>query len=545
MFEDNDPSTQAGLPSGEWETLAALTGFKPDPPPGKRPSPTLIQTAEPPEDHASAEPVDEIPSGEAEDSIPQKATPKTDLLDPEDLLESEEDKATTKPTLWTNPWAKGGFVASIIGVGVAGLGLFLWSVQNIKPSAKLPEPSQQTQTADKTQVDPEQEQIGNLKTVNALGSQAQALNRQTQMQNGLQPKPQPHPSPTAAPRATPPAVAPDQSTPLPSYSSVSPAPARVASISPPPIRPAVASAPVQTVDPQTAWQQALTTGSYGQMPDNPSTAYPDQDTEPLRTPPAVPANATLVASRPQPNREAAVSTLEDSHYQADVNAILSGNASDFRTVLPGAMATATLQTPIFWAQDLKAEQQPQRFSIRLNDAIPSANGAIAFPAGTQLIAQVSSISESGMVQLAVTHAVIETPQGGQVIDLPPETVLITGDEGKPILAELQNSGRGQVARMDVQTALFGALGQVGQLLNRPRNESTTTSPYLSSTSISNGDTNIVGGILQGAFGSLTQQVQQRHQQEMQDILNRPNLWIVPAGQRLQVFVNNSFGVAQP
>lgn len=543
MFEDNDPSTHAGLPSGEWETLAALTGFKPEPPPGKRSSTTTLpQTAEPPEDNASAEPVNEISSDEAEDPVPQKALPKTDLLDPEDLLESEEDKATTKPTLWTNPWAKGGFVASIIGVGVAGLGLFLWSVQNIKPVAKLPEPSQQLQTADKTQVDPEQEQIGNLKTVNALGSQAQALNRQTEMQNGLQP--QPHPSPTAAPRPTPPPVTPVRSNPPPSYSSVPPTSARVTPISPPPIRPAVASAPVQTVDPQTAWQQALATGSYGQMPDNPSAAYPDQNTEPLRNPPSVPANTTLVANREQPNREGVVSTLEDSRYQADVNAILSGNASEFRTVLPGAMATATLQTPIFWAQDLRTEQQPQRFSIRLNDGIPSANGTIALPSGTQLIAQVRSISESGMVQLAVTHAVIETPQGGQVIDLPPEAVLITGNEGKPILAELQNSGRGQVARMNVQTALFGALGQVGQLLNRPRNESTTTSPYLSSTSITNGNTNIVGGILQGAFGSLTQQVQQRHQQEMQDILNRPNLWIVPAGQRLQVFVNNSFGVAQ-
>jgi hypothetical protein len=281
------------------------------------------------------------------------------------------------------------------------------------------------------------------------------------------------------------------------------------------------------------------------MPDNSSTAYPDQDTEPAQPPVRHSTELTPVISRPETTGVEFASNLEDSRYQADVNAILSGNASDFRTVSPGAIATATLQTPIFWAQDLKAEQQPQRFSIRLNAAIPSANGAVALPAGTQLIAQVSSISESGMVQLAVTHAVIETPQGRQVINLPPEAVLITGNEGKPILAELQNSGRDRVARMDVQTALFGALGQVGQLLNRPRHESTTTSPYLSSTSISNGDTNIAGGILQGAFGSLTQQVQQRHQQEMQDILNRPDLWIVPAGQRLQVFVNNSFGIAQP
>jgi hypothetical protein len=128
--------------------------------------------------------------------------------------------------------------------------------------------------------------------------------------------------------------------------------------------------------------------------------------------------------------------------------------------------------------------------------------------------------------------------------LPSEAIRITGDRGKPVLAKLKNLGRRRVARMEMETAVFGALGQVGQLLDRPRNESTTTSPYLSSTSTSNGDANIVGGVLQGAFGTLTPQVQQRHQQEMQNVLNRPKLWIVPAGQRLQVFVNNSFGVAQ-
>ena len=544
MLEEKESSPAAGLPPGEWETLAALTGFKPDPLPGKRSSKTLTQGAEPLEAIApDADPADPILLDEVEKQIPQQAIPNTDLLDPEDLLESEEDKAVTKPTLWTNPWAKGGFVASIVGVGAAGLGLFLWSVENIKPADKQPEPSQPAQTADKTKVDPAQEQIGNLKTVNALGSQAQALNRQAQMQNGFQPKPQAHPSPAPPTRHPLPEVSPTRTTATANYSSAPYIQAQEPIVLPP-VRASVASAPAQTIDPQTVWQQALTTGSYGQMPDESPTTFPDPNTEPLRTPVHPDADVTLVASRPQTTDELSSRTLEDSRYQADVGAILSGKASNFRTVLPGAMATATLQTPIFWAQDLEAEQQLQRFSIRLNDAVPAANGTIALPVGTQLIAQVSSISQSGMVQLAVTHAVVPTPQGGQVVNLPSEAILITGDRGKPILAKLKNSGRRRVARMEVETAVFGALGQVGQLLDRPRNESTTTSPFLSSTSTRNGNTNIVGGVLQGAFGTLTPQVQQRHQQEMQDILNRPKLWIVPAGQPLQVFVNTSFGVAQ-
>lgn len=545
MFEDNDLATHAGLPPGEWETLAALTGFKPETPPGKRLSQNLTERSEPSNANApAADPVDGFLEDEAEEQVSEKRAAPTDLLDPEDLLESEEDKAVTKSMLWTNPWAKGAFVASLIGCGVAGVGVFLWSVQNIKPIAEQPKPVIQPQPAEQNQVDLEQEQIGNLKTVNALGSQAQALNRQAQMQNELKPKPQARSARTTLTRQT---VSPAPSTrtsPAPNYSPVPYSPARFAPSSPPLARAFSASTPAQRVNPQTAWQQALMTGRYGQMPENSSPNFSDDYTEPLQAPVQRPTNATLVASRLPATDDLSTNLLEDSHYQADIDAILSGNASDFRTILPGATATATLQTPIFWAQDLKAEQQPQRFSIRLNEPVLAANGKPALPTGTQLIAQVSAISESGLIQLAVTHAVISLPQGGQVVNLPSGALLITGEQGKPILAELQNSGRGQVSGLDMQTALFGALGQVGELLNRPQNESTTTSPYLSSTAINNGDTNIVGGILQGAFGSLTQQVQQRHQKEVQDILKRPSLWIVPAGQPLQIFVNNSFGVAQ-
>jgi hypothetical protein len=555
MFEDNDPLSHVELPAGEWEMLAALTGFKPDPPPGRHPSTPLTQPPERIDAIApnSEEPVDELFSDEVEEQVPQPATLKTDLLDPEDLLESEEEQAATKPTLWTNPWAKGGFVASIIGVGVAGLGLFLWSVQNIKPVVKQPEPTQLPPTADKTSVDPAQEQIGNLKTINALGSQAQTLNHQAQIRNGPTPKAQAYPSPSTSRTQTPTPVSPTRTITTANYSSVPYTPVRMPpSIAPTssPVRafatsPVVSSvdSPAPAVDPQTAWQQALVAGSYGQMPSASSRDVSDETAASVEFPKRHPQAVVSVVSQPGTPAVEFASAWDDSRYQADVTAILSGHPSDFDPVLPGAMASATLQTPIFWAEDLAAEEQPQRFSIRLNDAVATGNGTIALPRDTQLIAQVNSISQSGLVQLTATHAVLPTPHGGEVVSLPPDAILITREQGKPILAEREKSGHRELARLDRNRALYGALGQVGQLLNRPHSESTTTSPYLSSTSIHNGDANIVGGILQGAFGSLAQQVQQRHQQEMQEIVNRPALWVVPAGQALQVFIHHSFEVA--
>jgi hypothetical protein len=587
MSENHDPLSQAGLPAGEWETLAALTGFKPEPPPGQHSSQPLTQPPQLADAIAidSEESVNEIALDEMEEPVPQKATPKTDLLDPEDWLESEEEQAATKPTLWTNPWAKSGFVASIIGVGVAGVGLFLWSVQNIKPVVKQPEPPRVPQTADKTPVDPAQEQIGNLKTLNALGSQAQTLNQQAQMRNGPTPKGQARPSPSTSRTQTSPPVSPTRTVATANYSSVPYTPVRmppaiaptsspVRSFAESPVTPTV-DPPAPSVDPQTAWQQALDTGSYGQMPSASSpdlsdeTAAPVESLEPHRpvaisggnqmpseSPPALPAETATLArspirhspawvSRVSPPETTAVefaSDWEDSRYQADASAILSGQPSDFDPVLAGTMASATLQTPIFWAEDLAAEALPQRFSIRLNDAVATGDGTIALPRDTQLIAQVHAISHSGLVQLAVTHAVIPTPDGEEVVSLPSDAILITREQGKPLLAEREKSGRRELARLDRKRALYGALGQVGQLLNRP--ESTTTSPYLASTSIRNGDANLVGGVLEGAFDSLAEQAQQRHQQEMQEIVNRPSLWVVPAGQPLQVFIHQSFEIAR-
>jgi Bacterial conjugation TrbI-like protein len=191
---------------------------------------------------------------------------------------------------------------------------------------------------------------------------------------------------------------------------------------------------------------------------------------------------------------------------------------------------------------LKDDEQPQRFGVQLAEPLLAADGSVAFPAGTQLIAKMNAIAESGMVQLAIVAVIAPTAQGNKLINVPAGAILIAGKDGKPLMAKNYKPNRHRIARMDAQIALMGALGQVGTLLNRPQNESTTTSPYLSSTSITNGRSDILGGLLQGGFNTLLGQAQQRQQQEIQTLLQRPHIWFVPAGQAVQVFVNSSFQV---
>lgn len=142
-----------------------------------------------------------------------------------------------------------------------------------------------------------------------------------------------------------------------------------------------------------------------------------------------------------------------------------------------------------------------------------------------------------MMQIEAQQAIVQTAGGTQTVNLPPGSVLITGQGGNPLIAESRKPGARNSLGDDIEVAAMGALGQVGSLLNRPANESTMTSPYLSSTNVTNGSTSIVGGILEGGFNALMESTQARQQQRQQEMQQRPNLWFVPAGQTVQVFVN--------
>lgn len=482
----------------EWDELAelaAMTGYKPE-------SNRAARTA------TKSEPT-------------QQDGEESPLLDDEDLDEERETK--TKTPLWSNPMAKSGVVSLLMAFAIGSVGLFVWSLNgnwnknlnNPKPLANAPEAT--------SKVDLEQAEIGRLKTVTALGSQAQVLKQAPRMgtrqmipvKSGANPK-----------------TTPIRSTPVRQFTSVPPAPVYSApfrTFSPPaPVSVqsnnigAIAASSTPQINPQEAWNKALALGSFG-MESGTTSVWNETPEPPLERP------TTQLAT--------------DTRYEADAAALLSGEPRRVVAIVPGTTATATLVTPIVWAQDLKPEQQPQRFGLQLTQPIYAADGLVALPAGTQMVAKVDAVSESGMVQLSVVAAVAPTTKGNQVIELTPGTIQIVGEAGKPLIAERQNPERGRLAGKDITVALLGALGQVGGLLNRPGNQTTTTSPYLSTTSISNGQTNVLGGLLEGGFGKLADRVAQRQQQEIDQILKRPNLWYVPANRELTIFVSEPMEVA--
>ncbi len=403
------PESSQGNPSppDELEQLAAMTGYSPEAPPGK----TKLQTA------TMTKPLVSLPEAGDNDDTP--------LLDAEDLAETEQLDAKTKTPLWSNPLVKAGFVTALMGVAIGTVGIFLWSVNGNWHSqlAQQPKPQSPVVTPSPT-TDPQQAEVGRLKTVAALGSQAQTLRQNAKNSTAL-----PRNTPTKAIKPT------TSETPArPSPSVVYSPPQSYASpVTPPPQSSIVTrTQPVAaSVNPQEAWRIAQALGSFGQ------TSEPSQ-------------SGKNAASTVSPSDDP-----QQSRYDADAAALVSGAVTRVVRIVPGAIATATLKAPIIWAQDLKSSQQPQRFGLELTQPLHVADGTVGLPVGTQMIAKVDTISGSGLVELSVEAIVVPTNQGNRVVNVPTGAIFVAGQDGNPLMAGNYSNTHKQLLGKDVGIALMG------------------------------------------------------------------------------------------
>jgi hypothetical protein len=433
------------------------------------------------------------------------------LLDAEDI-EDDHHAGTTKTQIWSNPFAKLGVVGIVFAIAIAGIAFFIASANHLKSSEVASTP---TPVADASPSATPTDQVGDLKTQTALETQANALqNAKAQpVSNSSSNAPTTLPSPAA------------QSSRTPQYSS------------PPPEAPApssfhssgAGSAQAQHVDPMQAWQTAQQLGSYGQIT-YASIQAPSSD------------NGSTSSASPV---SAADTDYQQQQYQSDEDAIINGTSRQFSRISTGTIATGSLETPLIWAQDLDASQQAQKLAMTLSQPLAGADGSVALPSGSVLILAINGVDESGLVSLSAVGAIVQKDNTQKLISLPPGALTVEGTNGRPLLAQQYNGVGRQIAHMDRSLALMGGLAGLGQFVTSPT--SSTLSQSLTSTisSSTNRKVNagtIIGSILNGAFGSLQQQVSQRDTQQIQSLQSRPNVWYVPEGQPLQVFVNSSFEV---
>lgn len=507
------------------------------------------------------------------------------VLGDDELFDDPHSSATPK-TVAKSPFAKLGLVAGGLGAVFLLAGLLLNGIMSPKGELKAksptptPSPTVEAQKPENTE--------GQLKTELALSSQSDELkqldeakkNQKKQEVSPTDPKRQktangkatsPTPATTAAttPGSSPPPRA--YSSPPPRVSSPPVRPAPVASSQPPKSAPAstpfsqvaastptapkpaiapassgstaVASTPATPqVDPMTQWQTLASLGSYSTNPDS-------QQNSQVTTTASSDDRASTGRDIMQQRQQRQVTATEVSQSQTSPQSAPTTvspevaeqrllNGTPYRVAASGSMTTGILSTPAIVPADSSAT--PSRVVVTLKDALTDTSGQIVMPSGTSLVFEVRGIDSNGVMNAV---AVSQLDNTGMERPIPADALVLAGERGSPLIAKGYFDDGGTIASMDLSTAVLGALGKFGEILNRPKQQTSSSvsgGTVSQTTTSTTGDPNILGALLEGGASPVLEQIMKRNERAIQDMQQRKNLWFLEAGTSVQIVVTHSF-----
>jgi hypothetical protein len=274
-------------------------------------------------------------------------------------------------------------------------------------------------------------------------------------------------------------------------------------------------------------------GSYGQLPTN----------EPISSTPANLVHDTI------PTRSSESSLASETEIDPEEAAILQEQPQE--TVLASAKAEGILATPIIIDEKTKsigkAGREPpsataEHITIQITEPLKAPNNAVILPKGTQLVAALDSLSDSGLIKLNVESAIVNL-NGQQVeVRIPPEAIQITGREGQPLIAK-QYGGRGKSsAGIDASRVLLGALNRASEQLTRSQSSTIINNNSSIISNVQNSKPNVLAGIVQGGSEALLSSIEQRNQRAIQEIAQQSNIRFLPAGSSVDIYVNQAISL---
>jgi hypothetical protein len=207
-----------------------------------------------------------------------------------------------------------------------------------------------------------------------------------------------------------------------------------------------------------------------------------------------------------------------------------------RALLVGTSAKGSAVTPVLWGGGANSSA---RFLLKLDEPMLDGNNREAFPAGTQFVVTAKPAHANiGLAELEVISVIIK----GMEFAPPAGSIAIRDEQGGLLMGEDYFKRDEQIANRDMMSVFTGALSGVGRILNQP--VSTVASSFNGTTAnttniIANREPNILGAVLEGGFKDLSAVWSQRNQQAIQELASKPNVYQIPSGRTVRVFVNQS------
>jgi hypothetical protein len=430
----------------------------------------------------------------------------------------------------SSPFSK---VALVGGAGFLGfllVGLFMNSIMSPSSAKQLTATSDEKLALTPT-IDPKDAEIAKFKTDLALGSQLSGGKLKTL-------------SPTNLPKSVSKIDPKDKSETIPAKPADLLPIAPVRNLAVPPVQAIpmqqVMSQPVpvalpprnfsasqpEAKDPAEEWQRLASIGSYGNL------------AAPTEMPRAIASPIAASTSTIPPIEKPPVNSLTNYLAQAEKSLLRTTSTN---TLLVGTTAKAALKTSVVFSTDGSriigsAPGITPKFIVTLQEPITTSDGKPVIPADAILIVTARPLdAKSGLAELDVVGIAI----AGRELMPPANAITLRGAEGAPLVADRYFDRGSEISGMDAATFITSALAEVGKLTNSPTTTSSISSIGGSATVSVAPPPNYLGAAISGGFGILSETLNRRSQQAIEEIKTRPNVFFIPAGKELQVFVNQT------
>lgn len=479
----------------------------------------------------------------------------------------------TQQPLSANPFAKAG----LVGAGTLAVVMFAGGFLSQIMSNDKPQLTQNAirsippQPKTKPQLQQLQEEVEGLKTKLALSEQLEAVKVAQQKLRMVKPTPSTSriaakPNPQPKPRAIPRDISISRISPQPQPPQIrivevpkivkvdrvinvaqpKPQPKKVAKpaptipvlpqIVPPPELPApipqqplVEIAPPPQPNPMQEWARLAKLGSYGQV------SFGENRTVSNRTSPQRAEVARKVEEKEtatKPERETPTRTARQSTRRNP------------KTIPVGSSAKAVLATPVYGETTRSGRERRREdnednnvYVVRLKQSLKAADGSTALPIGSQIYAKIGSISENGLTQLEIVK--ITMRENGEIAEktVPQDALMIRGKKGKPLIAKQYRNNASSVARMDALSFALGGVGKAAELINRTESRLVPLGSGTSTVINENRDPSMAASILEGGTKAVLPQISRRNQRAISQMSRRTNIWYLPEGKEVEIFVN--------
>ncbi len=213
-----------------------------------------------------------------------------------------------------------------------------------------------------------------------------------------------------------------------------------------------------------------------------------------------------------------------------------------REIAIGSSAQAKVIVPMIW-DEAGLIPTAGRFAVQLTEDVIATDGAIALPSGTVLITQVENVTRGNRLVSQSVVALVYPDSAGRIqqVPIPPGYLIVRGIDNQPLIADSLFDRGSEIAKADILVGILGSLGRVGEIINRPAQETfSQQSGFFGSTAVkttTSREPNILAAALEGFFTPAAQRLRERSDRNAQELLKRGNVAIVPEGTQVSVFVN--------